>query len=623
MGLISELKRRNVIRMAGLYLVGAWLLVQVAGTVLPMFGAPGWLPRSIVVVLALGFIPALVFAWVFEMTPEGLKRDGDIAPEQSIAPQTARRMDRMIVAVLVLALGYFGLDKFVLAPKRQAAEISDAKKLGRSEALATATAATDKSIAVLPFVDMSPEGDQEYFSDGIAEELLNRLAQIPDLRVAARTSAFQFKGKNLDIADIGRQLKVAHVLEGSVRKSGTRLRITAQLINSASGYHLWSQTFEGDASDVFKVQDDISTAIAEALETKLSGRPAADKPAVAVNPQAYDDYLQGRAFFARRVDDNLKLAVAAFDRAIARDPSYSAAYAGRAFALAISPGWDPWLPMEEIIAKSRAAADQALVLDPENVEAHISRGVIAQYELDIAGARRDLQRAYELAPESVDVLNFYGDFEQLVGNLRTAERMKRRAMALDPLAFVHPMNLAFILGNQARFDDALVMAERSTALGNPNGADLDFYLKLWLKKFDAAEASLVQVCKKTGPEDFRCQEKRMLLASFTGHAEEARAIWAKLLKLEPAKLRPEDYSYYAGIYVNVFKDIPKATQAARMSLKGSNSNVTLPLTVGDRGARLPEEFSQDPEWLAVWADPKLRELMAAYRTNIANFRKGG
>ena len=183
MGLISELKRRNVIRMAGLYLVGAWLLVQVAGTVLPMFGAPGWVPRSIVVVLAMGFVPALVFAWVFEMTPEGLKRDGDVAPEQSIAPQTARRMDRMIVAVLVLALGYFGFDKFVLAPKRQAAEVTAAKKLGRSEALATtADAATDKSIAVLPFVDMSPEGDQEYFSDGIAEELLNRLAQIPDLR---------------------------------------------------------------------------------------------------------------------------------------------------------------------------------------------------------------------------------------------------------------------------------------------------------------------------------------------------------------------------------------------------------------------------------------------------------
>ena len=623
MGLISELKRRNVIRMAGLYLVGAWLLVQVAGTVLPMFGAPGWLPRSIVVVLALGFIPALVFAWVFEMTPEGLKRDGDIAPEQSIAPQTARRMDRMIVAILVLALGYFGFDKFVLAPKRQAAEISDAKKLGRSEALATATAATDKSIAVLPFVDMSPEGDQEYFSDGIAEELLNRLAQIPDLRVAARTSAFQFKGKNLDIADIGRQLKVAHVLEGSVRKSGTRLRITAQLINSASGYHLWSQTFEGDASDVFKVQDDISTAIAEALETKLAGRPAADKPAVAVDPQAYDDYLQGRAFTARRVDDNLKLAVAAFDRAIARDPSYSAAHAGRAFALALSEIWDPWLPTAELVAQGRASAAQALKLDPENVEAMIARGYLAMKHWDVAGARVDFERAYALAPENVDVLNFYGDFQKLVGNLRDAERMKRKAMALDPLSFVHPHDLVQVLFDQGRPRDALLMAERAGSLGSPNAPYQILEAHKQLKQFDEAEPALAKLCPAKDAQKPGCKYERMSLLAAAGHLAEAKAIFAELVAMEKGDPNVEMYSTRAAVYAVELKDIPKATREMRMALQGNSWNVLNPLRWGARGAQLPEEISQDPEWLAVWADPKLHDLMTAYRANLIAFRKGG
>jgi len=195
MGLIAELQRRNVIRMAGLYLVGAWLLVQVASTLFPAFGVPGWAIRALVIVLALGFVPALVFSWVFELTPDGLKRDAEVAPEQSIAPQTAHRMDRIIIAVLGLALVYFALDKFVLAPHRAAA--AEVAVAGRPADPATTSLPeqTDNSIAVLPFVDMSQMKDQEYFSDGLSEELLNQLAQIPQLRVIARTSSFSFKGK--------------------------------------------------------------------------------------------------------------------------------------------------------------------------------------------------------------------------------------------------------------------------------------------------------------------------------------------------------------------------------------------------------------------------------------------
>src|SRR4249920_416388 len=184
MSLLAELKRRNVVRMAGLYLVGAWLLVQVAGTVLPMFGAPDWLPRSIVILLAIGFLPALIFSWIFELTPEGLKRDEEVTPEQSIAPQTARRMDRMIIVVLAIALGYFAFDKFVLGPQRSA-------KPNESP-----SSANSKSIAVLPLVNTSGDPGNEYFSDGLSEELIAVLAKIPELKVIGRSSSFFFKGKS-------------------------------------------------------------------------------------------------------------------------------------------------------------------------------------------------------------------------------------------------------------------------------------------------------------------------------------------------------------------------------------------------------------------------------------------
>jgi len=258
MSFLAELRRRNVIRMAGLYLVGAWLITQVSSTVLPMFDAPAWLPRSIVILLAIGFVPALVFAWIFELTPQGLKRDAEVKPEESIAPQTGRRMDRMIIAVLICALVYFAFDKFVLAPRREVADVAVA-----SAAASAAASATKKSIAVLPFVNMSGDARNDYFSDGITEEILNALAQIPDLKVAARTSAFAFKGKDQDLRKVGEILDVASVLEGSVQRAGDDVRITAQLIDTHTGFHLWSEKDDRKLANIFAVEDEISKSIAD------------------------------------------------------------------------------------------------------------------------------------------------------------------------------------------------------------------------------------------------------------------------------------------------------------------------------------------------------------------------
>src|SRR5206468_374712 len=317
----AELKRRNVIRMAGLYLVGSWLLVQVASTVLPMFGAPDWLPRSIVILLAIGFVPALIFSWVFELTPQGLKRDEDVKPEESIAPQTGRRMNRMIIAVLVIALGYFVFDKFVLTPRREAARPSAESK----------SAANEKSVAVLAFANLSDDKGSEYFSDGISEELLTVLQKIPGLRVAARTSAFSFKGKNATAQEIGQKLGVAHLVEGSVRKAGETVRIAARLTKTTSGDEIWSENFTRDLKDVFAVQTELAETIVGQLRGQLTGGGDAQAKAViqeqvqmaekggTKNVEAHQSYLLGRFYGDRNSEKSASEALVAYQRAVEID----------------------------------------------------------------------------------------------------------------------------------------------------------------------------------------------------------------------------------------------------------------------------------------------------------------
>jgi adenylate cyclase len=488
-----------------------------------------------------------------------------------------------------------------------------------------ASSAPEKSIAVLPFVDMSQDRDQEYFSDGIAEELLNRLAQIPDLKVAARTSAFQFRGKNLDMADIGRQLKVGHVLEGSVRKSGGNLRISAQLIQCNSGYHIWSQIFDRAAADVFEVQDEIAGAIATALEAKLGGRAGPAQPAASADPAAYDDYLQARAFLARRAGDNLKQAVAAFDRAIARDPNYSPAHSGRAFTLIVSVVWATLLPMEELCAAAIVSANEALRLDPENAEGYLVRGLAKSTLLRENEARADLDRAYALAPGNVNVLNLLGDNYRFTGNLRAAERMKRQAMALDPLALVHPLNLAAVLRSQGRFSDAETMARRAQALEDHAFVYNElFWDQLGLGQLDAARQSLATLCSKVGTEGRGCLI--VTVALYVAEGRPAAEMAPMLARLSAGDWHGIDTAWVssdvASLYANQLHEIPKATAAIRESMANLDYCILPPLLYGPKGPRLPEEISRDPDWLAVWADPKLRQLMDTYRANLTAFRNG-
>jgi TolB-like protein/Tfp pilus assembly protein PilF len=434
MTFLVELKRRNVIRMAGLYLVGAWLVTQVAATVLPLFGAPDWMARSIIVALAIGFVPVLIVAWIFELTPDGLKRDAEVPAEQSIAPQTARRMERMFLLLLAIALGFFAFDRFVLAPRRDAALVAATAKSIEAETAATRTAASEKSIAVLPFVNMSADKENEFFSDGIAEEILNALAQVDDLKVAGRTSSFQFKGRNESLTAIGQALGVAHVLEGSVRKQGDKVRITAQLIRVQDGYHQWSETFDGDLRDVFALQERIARAITEKLQVTLSGKQAQRLVnAGTSNPDAYALYLQATATFDHRDGEHMLDAVKQLQEAIALDPAYARAYSRLAAVHAILPTYTGGN-----VAKSheqvRTNARRAIELDPRLAEPLAAMGMASPLSgSGLIESRQYFEKALQLDPDDVTTNFWFGLTLVRSGYNRAGVERIEHALAIDPM----------------------------------------------------------------------------------------------------------------------------------------------------------------------------------------------
>ena len=343
MGLVSELRRRNVFRVAIAYVIIAWLILQVGDTLAPALHLGEWVNSALVFFLILGFPIALFFAWAFELTPEGLKKEKEVDRSESITHLTGRKIDYLIIAALILALSYFTFDKFVLDPARDA-ELVQATTNSVTEQAAK-TSASDRSIAVLAFTDLSAEGDQEYFSDGISEQLLNVLSKVPGLRVAARTSSFRFKGENRDIIDIGQQLNVGIVLEGSVRKAGPQVRVTAQLIDASNGFHLWSDTYDRQLDNIFAMQDEISAAIVGALGEHLGLRvDAGPRNDPTTSSEAYDAYLRGRHLVVQRSVTNptVELAVREFEKSIALDPNFALGHAELAMAnLAAATLWRP------------------------------------------------------------------------------------------------------------------------------------------------------------------------------------------------------------------------------------------------------------------------------------------
>lgn len=465
MSLFSELKRRNVFKVAAAYVIVAWLTMQVGEVMAPALRLPDWIQSALAFFLILGFPVALTLSWAFEMTPEGIRLEKNVEESRSVKPLSGRRLDFAIIILLALAVGFFAFDKFVLDPERDAERLESAVEVARQEVSAPDETPKGLSIAVLPFVNMSEDVSNEYFSDGISEELLNVLARFPGLRVAARTSSFQFKGQNRDIPEIARLLRVNHVLEGSVRKAGNRLRITAQLIEAETGFHLWSESYDRELEDIFTIQDEISASVAEALQDELALGDLPTIPAAA-SAQAYEHYLRGRQLINARGRAGLEEAVIALERALELDETYAPAHAQLAIAIALlraGGGTYGDLSMEEVLLRATPHVDRALALDPYLSEAYGARSLIANINLEYLVAAQNGKKAMALNPSYVDVTNWVYLSLLNTGQWVEASELIGQMMAADPLSIVGRVNYAFSLGSQRRFSEARQIADELAA----------------------------------------------------------------------------------------------------------------------------------------------------------------
>ena len=464
MTLYEELKQRNVVRVGIAYVVIGWFLAQIAEFAFENFGAPDWVLKSVVVVLMLGLPLALFFAWVYEITPEGVKKESEIDRSTSVAGEKGQMLNVVIAISLVLAVALLLTDRFTGGP--------DEVQLAAADT-AVSTQDVTNSIAVLPFVNMSSDEEQEFFSDGITEEILNSLASIKELKVAGRTSSFAFKGQNDDLRRIGDALGVNHILEGSVRKSGDQVRITAQLVQVDNGFHVWSETYDRKLVDIFAIQDEIANEILRQLKTRLVGDAAKPAEARRTDPVVYALYLKAKQRIYTRIGSEIETAVEELDQAIQLDTQYAPAFAQRGIAtLLLSEEQYGDIPNLEANRRGKRFIDNALKLDPNHADAWAALGLY--YGKDAATLEDSidaLAKALELNPNSIDASNWLqislSDIGDLTGALEILEEMTNR----DPLYRPAFSNAMQMFNSAGQPEKAEALLERMTAI-DPDSPDI-------------------------------------------------------------------------------------------------------------------------------------------------------
>jgi adenylate cyclase len=490
---VNELKRRNVFRVAIAYLAGAWLLTEVAGTLFPAFGIPDWGVRFVVIVLALGFVPALIISWAYELTPEGLKREKEVVREVSISHFTAKRLDKITIGLIAMALVFILADRFWMSPRHTEQSVDSTvvvtDNAQTSEPESTEPQYPPNSIAVLPFVNMSDDAGNEYFSEGLSEELLNLLVKIPQLRVAARTSSFSYKGKDTRIAQIGEELNVDHVLEGSVRKSGNRIRITAQLSKTDDGFHLWSQTYDRTLDDIFVTQDEIAAAVVDALRVALLGALPVQRP---TDPEVYSLYLHGNYLLNLSGKVNIQKAMEAFQQALAIDPEYAPAWSGLHLSYSFLIGYGV-LSRDEGVELAMGALDKALEIDDKLASAWAGIAYLKRsYFWDWEGARAASEKALRLEPNNVSAIGTAASIASTFGQLDKAIELFERNVELDPLRLSSLNALANRYRAVGRFDEALTAYNKVLAL-NPEYPDMHLSIAVAYLQMARPERALTEM----------------------------------------------------------------------------------------------------------------------------------
>ena len=521
----AELKRRNVYKVAVAYAVVGWLIMQVAATVVPALHLPDGITTAVVVVTLLGFPIALVIAWAFEMTPEGMKRTENVSPDEVIPQWSARKFAAMIVSIALLATA------LLVFQTVRSKSTSPAQPPPESTA-----AADNKSIAVLPFENLSDEKENAYFAEGIQDEILTRLAKVGALKVISRTSTQHFKSSPENLPEIAQQLGVANILEGSVQREPDEVRVNVQLIKAATDAHLWAEIYDRKMTDLFAVESDIAKTIADTLQAKLTG---SEKTAIAArpteNPEAYQLYLQGRFFWNKRTAPDLRKSIELFNQAIAKDPHYALAYAAIAQAWLLLPAYNGGAP-DDCFPASEEAAKKALALDETCADAHVALASIeSTYRFNYPKSIAEFERAIELKPNDAtahqwlanDTLANVGESDREVAEMK-------HALALDPLSLVINTNLGVAYLHHGQIDQAIAQLRRTVEM------DGSFYYGLW----NLAEALEVKGDLAGATAQF---EKAVSISDdpvplgllahlygISGRTEEARKIVEKLQKMRAA-----------------------------------------------------------------------------------------
>ncbi|MEY2563277.1 MAG: adenylate cyclase [Verrucomicrobiota bacterium] len=543
----AELKRRNVWKVAVAYAVVAWLLIQAASIILPTFEAPGWTMKALIASLAIGFPIAIVLAWAFEVTPEGIKRADEVSPNESVTRRTGRKLIATTIVLALVACGLLAFQLFRSGGTRSVASNVAAKpEDGRAPV-------PPKSIAVLPFVNMSDDKTNEFFSDGISEELLNLLGKIPQLKVAARTSSFSFKGKGVEIPEIARQLRVANVLEGSVRRSGDQIRITAQLIRASEGYHLWSQAYDRKMDDIFKIQDEIAAEVVKELKLKLLG----EAPKVrTTDPKAYALYLQSRELGRQNTAEAFAQSDALYRQALEIDPRYAPAWNGLATNF-ISKTSMAVLSSQEGYALAHEAAEKALQIDPDYAPAHAQLGWIAIAENDSAAAARHLQRALVLDPRDLDVLRNAATLLSSVGRLDEALALAQVIVGRDPVNVPALVKLGLYQRQAGRYDAAITSLRTVLSLSpGRGGAHAELGTALMLK--GDAPSALAEI-EQEKPGNWRMIGLPMAYCALERKTDATAALDALIMKAEKDSAYNIAYVYaFCGDADKAFEWLDKA-----------------------------------------------------------------
>jgi TolB-like protein/Flp pilus assembly protein TadD len=457
----TELKRRNVYKVAIAYAVAGWLVMQVAATIVPALHLPDSFTTAVVVVTLLGFPIALVIAWAFEMTPEGMRRTENVSPNEDI-PQWSRRKFAIFIAILAVMAG--ALFAFQIVRSKSVGTV--ALKGFRPIAASLSKTIPEKSIAVLPFDNLSRDPDNAFFAEGVQDEILTRLAKVADLKVISRTSTQRFKSAPGNLTEIAKTLGVTNILEGSVQKSNDQVRVNVQLINAMTDAHLWADIYDRKLTDLFAVESDIAKTIADTLQAKLTG---SEKTAIAArpteNPEAYELYLKGRFFWNKRTAADLRRSIDLFNQAIGKDPNFALAYAGLAQAWSILSAYNAASPADSY-PKAELFSRKALAIDDTCAEALVGLASFkARYHFDVAGALKDYERAIQLNPNDATAHHWFaGDCFAPSGQHALEVAEMKRALELDPLSLIINSNLGVAYVRAGRLEEAVAQLRKAIEL---------------------------------------------------------------------------------------------------------------------------------------------------------------